>query len=261
MSILTEIVNRKKERLKPLKLKHPMSEMKKRAVDSPDIRDFKSAISKERGSIKLIAEIKKASPSKGIIRHDFDPLSIARIYNDKGAHAISVLTEEDFFMGSIDYISLVKGVTALPILRKDFLFEEYQIYEARVRGADAVLLIASILSREQAGELLHLSHELGMDVLFETHNLHDLDMSLNINCDIIGINNRDLKSLSVDINTTIEMIRDIPKGKIVVSESGIKTRQDCIAIERAGADAILVGTTLMASRDIGDVIDKLMGRG
>jgi indole-3-glycerol phosphate synthase len=256
MSVLSEITNQKKEILKTLKSRHPLSEMKGRARDNHDIRGFKAALICP--PLKLIAEIKKSSPSKGIIRPDFDPLSIAKIYNDKKVDAISVLTEEDFFNGSIDYILIAKGVTTVPILRKDFLFEEYQIYESRAYGADAILLIAALLSREQAGELLHLSLELGMEVLFEVHNLKELDMAMMLDCPIIGINNRNLKTLEVNINTTLEMIKDIPKDKIVVSESGIKTRQDVETLEQTGAKAILVGTQFMASRDIGEAIDMIM---
>ncbi|MBF0540625.1 MAG: indole-3-glycerol phosphate synthase TrpC [Nitrospirae bacterium] len=255
MSILSEITKKKKERLITSKSIHPISELKGR-INNDEIRDFKAALFDP--PLKLIAEIKKASPSKGIIRPDFDPITVAKIYNDKKVDAISVLTEEDFFEGNIDYILMAKEVTKVPILRKDFLFEEYQIYESRAFGADAILLIAAILSKEQAGELLQLSRELGMSVLFEVHNLKELDMAMYLNCEIIGINNRNLKTLEISINTTLEMIKDIPKDKIVVSESGIKSRQDVKTIEQSGANAILVGTQFMSSKDIGSAIDKLM---
>ena len=257
MSILSEITHKKKERLNTIKSKHPMSEMKGRAKDNPDMRDFKGALTKP--PLRLIAEIKKASPSKGIIRADFDPLSIAKIYDEKKVDAISVLTEEDFFQGHIDYIPIIKGVTKIPILRKDFLFHEYQIYEGRAYGADAILLIAAILSKAQAGEMMQLSHELGMSVLFEIHDYKELEMAMYLDCKIIGINNRNLSTFEININTTIDLIKEIPRDIIVVSESGIKTRDDCLAIERAGAGAILVGTQFMASKEIGQAIDTLMG--
>ncbi len=259
MSVLNTIVAKKRERLIISKSKISLRELKGRITDAGNPRDFKSAISREKGHIKLIAEIKKASPSRGLIRKDFNALGIARIYEEKAADAISVLTEEDFFSGDLNYIPQTKKAVTRPVLRKDFIFDEYQIYESRASGADAILLIAALLDRVQTEEYLHLCNELGLSVLFEVHNPEEMDKALRADADIIGINNRDLKTLSVDINTTFLLKKEVPSGKVVVSDSGIKTRDDVIALEEKGVDAILVGTTFMESTDIGKKIDELMG--
>jgi len=207
----------------------------------------------------LIAEIKKASPSKGIIREKFDHISIAQIYDKKHVHAVSVLTEEDFFMGSLSFLPEVKKITSKPVLRKDFIVDEYQIYETRVNSADAILLIAAILEKNQADEYLNLARELGLSVLFEVHDYKELEMALLIACDIIGINNRNLKTLQIDLNTTSTLRREIPAGKIIVSESGIKSRMDVQKLQNIGVDALLIGTSFMEAEDIGKKIDELMG--
>lgn len=256
--MLQEIVRVKKLRLRERKIAVPLSDLKGEAKDAPDTRDFRGSISRE--IISLIAEIKKASPIKGIIREDFNPLEITRIYEDNGADAISVLTEEDFFKGKDTYLRDIRKITGIPLLRKDFIFDEYQVYESRVLGADAILLITSILDKSQLTEYIGLSKELGMDPLVEVHHWKELDKALQSGADIIGINNRDLESFMTDINVTIELIRDIPEGKIAVSESGVSTREDVERLEAAGVKAILVGETLMKSRDIGGKIKELMGR-
>lgn len=256
MSILDGIVEKKRERLKHVRSKKPLSEIRAiiSGLDSP--RDFKGAIKRDKG-IKLIAEIKKASPSKGIIRAEFDPAKIASLYEDKGVDAVSVITEEDFFLGSIDYINIVKEKVSRPVLRKDFIFDEYQVYESRAYGADAILLIGAILDRVQAEEYLHMARELGLSVLFEIHSYDDLEKALRINADIIGINNRDLRTLQVDINRTFLLKKEIPSDKVTVSESGIKNRDDVLRLNIVGIDAILVGTSLMESEDIGKRIEEL----
>jgi len=227
MSILEGIVERKRERLSVSKAKRPLAEVRARAHDAPEPQDFSAAVKRPAGeNLRLIAEIKKASPSKGLMREDFDPAGIAGIYRRCGASAISVLTEEDFFQGSIDYIPVVKEAAGLPVLRKDFIFDEYQVYEARACGADAVLLIAGMLSRSQAEELFHLAGELSLSVLFEVHHWRELDTALLIDVPVIGINNRDLRTLKIDLNTTLELLGDIPGEKTVVSESGIESRKD-----------------------------------
>ena len=261
MSVLNKIVEKKKERLNLLKTNIPLREIKSMALDVEKPRDFKAAIKKESGPIRLIAEIKKASPSKGIIRKNFDHVSIARTYEEKRVYALSVLTEEDFFMGSLSMLPEVKKVVTRPILRKDFIFDEYQIYESMVNKADAILLIASILEKNQASEFIHLAKEIGLSVLFEVHNFKELEIALLINADIIGINNRDLNTLSLDIHTTLELKKKIPSHKIIVSESGITTREDVKRLEDAGTDALLIGTAFMEAEDIGNKIDELMGKG
>jgi indole-3-glycerol phosphate synthase len=259
MGILDEIVSKKKERLGIAKSGVPLKGIKSRIADAGKPRDFRSAIKRNPDEkINLIAEIKKASPSKGVIRENFDPLEIASIY-EKKADAISVLTEEDFFQGRLEFISAVKTITTIPLLRKDFIFDEYQIYESRANEADAILLIAAILSKNQAEEYLHLAGELGLSVLFEVHDLKELEMALSVNAEIIGINNRDLKTLKIDLNNTFKIKKEIPSDKIVVSESGIKTRDDIVRLESAGIDAVLIGTSFMEAKDIGKKIEELFG--
>lgn len=238
----------------------PIAELRAFVRDSAMPFDFTSAISRKEGPIRLIAEVKKASPSRGIIRQDFDDKGIAAVYKEKGVDAISVLTEEDFFQGNLEYLSEVKEVAALPVLRKDFIFDEYQVYEARANNADALLLIAAILSPAQGDEYLHLAKELGMAVLFEVHDHAELEMALKINAPVIGINNRNLKTLKIDLGTTFLLKREIPADRIVVSESGIRTREDVRRLEDAGVDSMLIGTSLMESGDIGSKIDELRGR-
>lgn len=259
MSVLDTIVEKKRERLGIAKSRIPLRELKDRIGDLDRTRDFKAALRRGEGRIRLIAEIKKASPSKGLIRKDFDALGTARLYEDKAVDAISVLTEEDFFSGALSYLPEVRKVVTRPLLRKDFIFDEYQIYESRAAGADAVLLIAALLDKEQAGDYLGLSAELGLAVLFEVHNTEELEKALRLDADIIGINNRDLKTLNVDINTTLSLMDEVPSGRLLVSESGIRTRGDIVRLEERGVDAVLVGTTFMESRDIGKKIDELRG--
>jgi indole-3-glycerol phosphate synthase len=258
MGILKEIIDKKKLRIDDAKSKTSLSELKSKMEHVPGPSMFEEAIKRSgNGPIKVISEIKKASPSKGLIRADFDPVDIAKIYQEKGASAISVLTEEDFFQGSIEYIKQVKDVTTIPVLRKDFIIDEYQIYEARVNGADVVLLIAAILSRGQVDDYLNMAQETGLSVLFEVHNSKELDLGLSIDVPIIGINNRNLDTLQVDLNTTIEMLKDIPPDKIVVTESGISNRKDVELFEKTRVDAVLIGTALMKERDIAAKYDEL----
>jgi indole-3-glycerol phosphate synthase len=258
MNILTSIVAKKTEKLHVAKVSLPQSELEERIKRITKPRDFKGAIQRHEGPIRLIAEIKKASPSKGLIRSDFDPLKIASIYESKPVSALSVLTEEDYFQGQLSYISQVKDITTKPILRKDFIFDEYQLYESRASGADAVLLIAAVLEQSQAKEYLHLAAELGLTVLFEVHNEEDLEKALRVDAEIIGINNRNLKTLSIDLSTTLRLKKEVPAGKIVVSESGISTRKDVLMLQDNGIDAMLIGTSFMETPDIGRKIDDLL---
>ncbi len=257
MAILDEILRKKKERLAGEKGRRPIGEIKSRMADAEPPKDFTGAIKRKNG-INLIAEVKKASPSGGLLRAGFDPAKIAAIYREKAA-AVSVLTEEDFFQGSLAYLDIVKRASGRPVLRKDFIFDQYQIYEARAAGADAVLLIAKVLGFHQAEEFLAMAAELGLGVLFETHDLKDLETALRLDAPIIGINNRDLDTLKVDLDTTFALKSEIPGGKPVVSESGIGGRADVQRLEDAGVDAILVGTALMKSPDILKKINELMG--
>lgn len=210
------------------------------------IRDFKMALSKE--GISIISEIKKASPSKGIIKEDFDPVKIAKVYDEINIDAVSVLTEKQFFKGNDEYIEMVKKVNSKPILRKDFIIDEYQIFQAKAIGADAVLLIASILE-DNIKKFYNLAKELGLQCLTEVHNERELDTALCAGCDIIGINNRDLRDFTVNLKTTEKLIKHIPKDTIVVSESGIKTSEDIKYLRSLGVNAVLIGETFMRNID------------
>lgn len=259
MSILNKIVDRKKERTSVAKSRVSVTALKTAINNNPLPLDFKKALSRHEGPIRLIAEVKKASPSKGLIRQDFNHKAIAIAYKENKVNAISVLTEEDFFQGRLEFLADVKTISLLPVLRKDFIFDEYQIYEARANNADAILLIAAILDQQQAEEYLHMAEELGLGVLFEVHDHKELEMALGINAPVIGINNRNLKTLQIDMNTTLELKKEIPVGIIIVSESGIKTRDDVLRLEQAGIDAMLIGTSFMEATDIGKKIEELRG--
>lgn len=238
----------------------PLTELKAVIGELDKTRPFGDEV-KRSGSprLKLIAELKKASPSKGLIREDFNPEKIISIYDKKGVAAISVLTEERYFQGSISYLKSARRATLKPLLRKDFIFDDYQIYEARAFGADAVLLIAAALEKPRLQDLMGLANELSLDCLVEVRDLKELDAALCCGAEIVGINNRDLTTLKIDLKTTFDLLKDIPPGKIVVSESGIETRADVEALEKTGVDAVLIGTVFMKAVDIGLKIDELMG--
>ncbi len=260
MSVLDEIVKRRKERLLERKAALPLREVMARARDADPARDFRAAVTRGKGeTLNLIAELKKASPSKGLIRPDFDVKEISGIYRMSGASALSVLTEEDFFQGSIDFLPIAREASGLPVLRKDFIVDEYQIYEARAYGADAVLLIGAALEKGHAEDLSGLASELGMAVLYEVHNTDELETALELDQQLIGINNRDLNTLEIDLSTTRELLRFIPEGTTTVSESGISTPEDVAVMAGRGVDALLIGTTLMSAGDIGGKIKELFG--
>ncbi len=261
MSVLETIIAAKKKRVSTARYEVPLAVLKSLIRDSDTGRDFHAALQRDSAAIRIITEIKKASPLKGLIRPDFDHQRIASIYEEQHVNAVSVITEEDFFQGRLEFLKDVKKIVSCPVLRKDFIFDEYQIFEARAHGADAILLMASVLAPKQAEEYLNLSRELGMFVLFEVHDHSELETALRINAPIIGVNNRNLKTLKVDIQTTFELKKEVPGDRVVVSESGIKTRDDVIRLEEAGIDAMLVGTSLMESQDIAGKIDVLRGRG
>jgi indole-3-glycerol phosphate synthase len=210
----------------------------------------------------IIAEVKKASPSKGVICHDFDPVKIARISATSGASAISVLTEGKYFMGCLAYLKNIRddlGSKHPPLLRKDFILEPYQVYESRANGADALLLIAAILTPDTLKELLDLSHELGMECLVEVHNETDIDKALSAGAVIIGINNRDLKTFEVDIRVTERLRPLIPPDRLVVSESGIRGRDDMQKMKEWDVNAVLIGEALVSAPDIGARMRELLG--
>jgi indole-3-glycerol phosphate synthase len=257
--ILDEIVAYKKEELIETKRAASFAEQKRRASDAGPARGFGAALSAGT-AIRLIAEVKKASPSKGIIRQDFDPVRIADTYQASGASCLSVLTEKKYFQGSLEYLDAIRKTVGLPLLRKDFIVDEYQIYEARAAGADAILLIAACLDRRQLEDYLGIAAGLGLDVLVESHTGKELDKTLLAGSRIVGINNRDLTSFIVRLQTTFDLLNDIPDDRIVVSESGIKTRDDVMRLEKAGVDAVLVGESLMREKDIGKKVKELLGR-
>jgi indole-3-glycerol phosphate synthase len=255
---LKEIVRKKQERIAAAKLAVPEDELKSRAQTLGPCRPFVEAINKPR-TISLIAEIKKASPSRGVIRPEFDHVGIARIYQEAGVQAISVLTEEDFFLGSLAFINEVKVASSVPVLRKDFILEPYQVYESRAWGADAILLIAELLSKEKLSELMEIASGVGLGCLVEVHTEKELKKILNMKVPVIGINNRDLRTLEVDFKTTERLYPLIPKDRTVVVESGIKSSQDTLFLKILGVNAVLIGEAFMESPDIARKIEELMG--
>jgi indole-3-glycerol phosphate synthase len=257
--LLDRIVADCQLQLQAQKLSFPLAKLQRAALEQSPPLDFASAL---RGDgIRLIAEVKKASPSRGVIRPDFDPTGIARSYAANGASAISVLTEPKYFQGSLDYLRDIKIALVdknIPLLRKDFLFDSYQIYQSRAYGADSLLLIVSILTPEKLKELLELSHVMKMSCLVEVHNETELQTAIKSGARIIGINNRDLTTFTVDLGTTERLRPLIPPDRIVVSESGINTRSDVEKLKELGVDAVLIGETLMTASDIASKISELL---
>ena len=257
MSILGQIVKYKQRELESSMRKKPMEKLQKEATRLPKTRSrFYQALKKSK-KIAVIAEIKKRSPSKGILRKDFKPVEIARAYEAAGASALSILTDENFFGGSISIFKKIRAITQLPLLRKDFTIHKYQIYESKLIGADAVLLIADILSSAELKNLSVIAGRLGMDVLFEVHNLVDIEKVALLKPKIIGINNRDLHTFQVDLNATERLIKRIPAGAIVISESGIQTSEDLKYLKSLGVKAALVGESLMKEKDPGSALLRL----
>ena len=256
--ILKEITAKKKEKIALAKLALPEEELKTKVQGLPPARAFINAINKPR-VISLIAEIKKSSPSRGIIREDFDLKQIAAIYQEAGVQAISVLTEEDYFLGNLSYLQEVKSLTTVPILRKDFILEAYQIYESKFFGADAILLIADLLSKDKISELMGLADSLGLASLIEVHDEKELKKVLGMKVPLIGINNRDLSTFEVDLKTTERLFPLVPKDKVVVVESGIKSSQDVLFLKVLGINAVLIGEAFMEAPDIARKVEEVMG--
>jgi len=256
--ILDKIIAHKKIEVDAQKLHTPLDEIKRELADVGAVRGFKEAISVQ-GKVNLIAEIKKASPSRGVIRNDFDPEAIARTYEENGAAAISVLTDREFFQGDLSFLSRVRSVTSsVPILRKDFIIDEYQIYQSRLAGADAILLIAAALDLPTLDKFLNIAGDVDLDCLVEVHTADELYMVLNTKASIIGINNRDLRTFRTDIRTTAHLTRIVPKDRVIVSESGISSKEDVEFLRECGVQAMLVGEALMKSDDIGLSMKQLM---
>jgi len=257
--ILDQIVTDNLRELEARKRSFPLEELKRVALEQPPPLDFASALRGDR--IQLIAEVKKASPSRGIIRPDFNPVEIAKTYANNGASAISVLTESKYFQGSLNHLRDVRNALEnkrLPLLRKDFLSDPYQIYESRAYGADSLLLIVAILGPGKLKELLELSHQLNMSCLAEIHNEVELEIALGSGARIIGINNRDLNTFTVDLTTTERLRPLIPQDRIVVSESGIKSRSDMEKLKKWGVDAVLIGESLLSAPNITAKMKELL---
>jgi indole-3-glycerol phosphate synthase len=267
MTILDEIVKYKRSvELPKLKQIREPALVRAEARLAPKPIDFVTPLRAE-GKIALIAEVKKASPSKGLLRHDFDPVALASIYAENGARAISVLTDVRYFQGKLDYLSQVKNqlqkqwAAARPgLLRKDFIFDPYQVYEARAAGADALLLIAAILKEDEMASLLALTRKLGMTALIEVHDKRELDLVLPLRPRIIGVNNRDLRDFSVNLNTCIELRQYVPEQVCFVAESGIHTAADVARLKKEGVDAILVGEALVRAKNVAGKVRELSGR-
>lgn len=254
MNILDKITEKTKTRTEKLNI----NDLKEKVQNLPR-KDFifKNALSGNK--IKIISEIKKASPSKGLICPDFDPIKIAKEYNEAKTDCISILTEPYFFLGNNAYIKDVKKVTDIPILRKDFIIDEKQIYESKIIGADCILLICAILDEKKLKEFLNLAHKLCLSALVEAHNEDEIKTALNCNAEIIGVNNRNLKTFEVDFNNTFKLRKLVPDDIIFVSESGIKTREDIIKLEENNVNAVLIGETFMKSKNKIEEIKKLRG--
>ncbi len=255
--ILEQIVAHKRQEVARQREQVPLAYLEAR-LDSSPRRPFAARLRQERPG--LIAEIKKASPSRGLIRSDFDPAAIARIYTQHGAAAISVLTDEAFFQGKLEYLTLVRGVTPLPLLRKEFIIDPYQIVEAAVAGADAILLIAAILSPAELARYVREAASLGMEALVEVHTEAELEIALASGAQMIGINNRDLRTFTTTLAVTERLAPLVPADRTLVSESGIWERRHVEQLLSLGVHAILVGESLMRAHDIGAKVDELLGR-
>lgn len=258
MNKLEEIVAYKRQEVAEAKRQRPVGQLERVLKTRPPVRSFRQAINRP-GNLSLIAEFKRASPSAGPIRAQADPLAITKVYAEAGAQALSILTDTKFFSGSLRDLTQVKEKARLPVLRKDFLFDEYQIVESAAAGADGVLLIAAILKRPDLKRLLTLARDLNLDALVEVHSEKDLGEALEVEAELIGINNRDLGTLAIDLKTTGRLMDLIPKGKTVVSESGLHSRADVEFVAAKGAHAVLIGEELMSSPDIAKRIKELMG--
>ena len=260
MNILDQIINNTRKDLKDKKNKIPiekLDDLAEQQVSGNVFHRFYKALNSSH--IEIIAEVKRASPSRGIICKDFDPVRIAHEYANGGAAAISVLTEGKYFMGSIKYLTDIATQVNLPLLRKDFIIDKYQIYEAAAHSASAVLLIAAALSEQHLRDFLSLIHSLKMDALVEIHDRDELAKTLNTDAGIIGINNRDLRTFETRLEKSLDLVKEIPLDKIKVSESGIKSRRDITRLENAGFDAVLIGETLMRQPNRTAFIRELRG--
>lgn len=263
--ILHEIVEHKRTEVARAQQTEPLDELRRRAMDTPTPRNFFTALTRPKDTLRVIAEVKKASPSAGVIREDFDPVAIAKAYEQNGAAAISCLTDKKYFQGKLEYLTAIKAAVSLPVLRKDFIIDPYQIVEARAAGADAVLLIAEVLTEPLLIDLLILATELKLSTLVEVHDLESLIQVRHhigfpkAKYTLLGINNRNLKTMTTDLAHTTDLLHEVPDTSILVSESGIKTHDDVIRLAKHGVHRVLVGEHLMRQPDPGQALADLIG--
>lgn len=253
--ILDEICKQREIQLRAEKARTPFEEMRSLAEKAPQKAGFIKAL--EKSGLSCICEVKKASPSKGLIRPDFHPVELAKEYQSAGADCISCLTEEHYFQGSSEYLKNIADTVTIPILRKDFIIDEYQIYEAKYLGASAVLLIVAVLEYSRLKSYFDLAHSLGLDCLVEVHTREEFEIAQKLSPRLIGVNNRNLKTFEVNLNTTAELASFRQPNQLFVSESGIKTNQDMQTVQNLGADAVLIGETLMRSDNITETLHQL----
>lgn len=263
--ILAQIVQDKHAEIHALRSSVPIEAMREKAEAAPQPRNFYTALTRPEGQLRVIAEVKKASPSAGLIRQDFDPVAIAKAYENAGAAAISCLTDQKYFQGSLDYLTQIKAAVKLPVLRKDFIVDPYQVYEAKAAGADAILLIAECLTEPVMMDLLILATELKLSILLEVHDLESLvQVQRHLKFPkngytLLGINNRNLKTMTTDLNHTIDLLKEVPDKSVLVSESGIRTHEDIQRLADHGVHRVLVGEHLMRQPDVGEALKALTG--
>lgn len=262
MSMLSQILGTKRTEVSRAKERMPIEELKRALLNAHPVRNFKEALIKSRPNTALIAEVKKASPSKGVIREDFDPLEIAKIYAENGAACLSVLTDTEYFQGKLEYLAAIRELVETPLLRKDFIVDPWQILESRANGADAILLIVAALGPKDLREFLTVAREYGLSALVEVHDRDELCEAIDAGAHLIGINNRDLHTFRSTLQTTLDLLKNLPPdpNRIIVSESGIFTRADVELLQNAGVDAVLVGESLMREADIGAKVRELVGK-
>lgn len=257
--VLDEILAVKREEVAAAQKLRPLAQVRAAAQAAAPARDFAAALRAKiaLGKAAVIAEVKKASPSKGVLRADFDPEAIARSYAEHGAACLSVLTDERFFQGRAEYLALARAASGLPALRKDFIVDPYQVYEARALGADCILLIVAGLEQPRMQDLEALALELGMAVLVEVHDRDELERALRLSTPLLGINNRNLRSFETSLSTTLSLLPQVPAGRLAVTESGIRSREDVIALRAAGVHAFLVGEAFMRAKNPGKALEEI----
>ena len=259
-NILEKIVACKRQEVEAARKERPVEMLQEQLAAAPPVRDFTAALASAAGGMGMIAEVKKASPSAGLIRADFDPVEIARVYESAGASCISVLTDEQFFQGHLDFLRQIRQAVSLPVMRKEFILDRYQVLEARAAGADCILLIAECLDDCKLRELYFYAAELGMESLIEIYEPDNLPRVLALEPNLLGVNNRNLKTFVTELGHSLSLKKQVPESCLFVSESGIRTREDVVRLQDGGVRAILVGETLMRADDIAGKVRDLLGR-